>query len=145
MTENVATLKILAMFMLESDFKREPNIKIDGSEKFESKLEIRAGEGGENNQIFSELTVSARIRYNDEVQAEAKVKIVGVFLTGNMSPEDKKNYAFVNCPAIIFPFVREHITSLFVKAGMKAYMLDAVNFVDMYRQQKPIPTSEITT
>lgn len=50
--------------------------------------------------------------------------------------------ANVNAPAIIYPFVREHIASLTAKAGVDALLIPPFNFVDHYQRLKEKTTSE---
>ena len=42
-----------------------------------------------------------------------------------------ENFSKVNAPAIIFPFVREHLASVSMKAGINPILLPAVNFVKL--------------
>ncbi len=139
MTAAPSTLKIRSIFLLESNFKRSPNVTIDGAEIFGATMEVHAGEvKDEEDTIFSDLIVNSEVRYKDQIQAEAKVRMVGIFKTENASPDEKKKFAFINCPAIIFPFIREQIASLYAKSGLKPYMLDPVNFVKLVDEQQPI-------
>jgi preprotein translocase subunit SecB len=51
----------------------------------------------------------------------------------------KKNiipFAEINCPAILFPFIRECIADITRRAGFNPLLLPAVNFVELARRQK---------
>lgn len=45
-------------------------------------------------------------------------------------------FAEVNCPAILFPFVRECIADITRRAGFPPLYLSAINFVDLAKQDK---------
>lgn len=136
MTETAPILKIRSIITLESNFKRLPNVMADGTEVFDANMEIHAGEGEEKDVIFTDLVVTSRLRHKEAIQAEAQIRMIGVFIVKNASAEEKRNCAFINCPAIMFPFIREHITSLFVRSGLKPYMLDPVNFVKLATEKQ---------
>lgn len=131
MSSSFPKITFRSLLLLESEFWRKPVVKIDGTEVFEASLEVNAGELQGENAIFSELTVIARLRYKEDVQASARVKMAGAFVPKNASEAEKKQFGFINAPAIIFPFIREHISSLFTKAVLPGYLLDPVNFVEL--------------
>lgn len=55
--------------------------------------------------------------------------MVGLFTVPNNSPLPIEVFTNVNAPAIIFPFLREHLASISMKAGIQPIMLQPVNFV----------------
>jgi len=59
----------------------------------------------------------------------------GVFLIRNVKKQERLNRLLnVRCPNILFPYVRESIDSLVVKAGFPPLMLAPLNFRDHYNQ-----------
>ena len=66
---------------------------------------------------------------NDEEQYRIEVTMVGVFkCNGNSTPEQKDSFGRINGAAIIFPFIREHIANIALKAGLGVVILPPVNF-----------------
>ncbi len=66
---------------------------------------------------------------NKEV-ATSVIVAYGVFTKADPNhPLPLKRFASMNANAIMYPFVREHLFSMTLKAGMKAVMLPSVNFV----------------
>ena len=49
-------------------------------------------------------------------------------------PEDIAYIAEINCATIVFPFVREFIADLTIRAGLPPLLLPPVNFVDLYNK-----------
>lgn len=67
--------------------------------------------------------------YNNEEQYRIEVTMVGVFkCNGNPTPEQKDSFGRINGAAIIFPFIREHIANIALKAGLGVVILPPVNF-----------------
>jgi preprotein translocase subunit SecB len=46
-----------------------------------------------------------------------------------LAKDDLERLASINCPAIIWPFVRQHLADLTVKAGFSPLLLPVINFV----------------
>jgi preprotein translocase subunit SecB len=49
---------------------------------------------------------------------------------------DIKTFGFINAPSIMFPFVREFLAGLSLKAGLKPILLHPVNFAALAGQTK---------
>jgi preprotein translocase subunit SecB len=120
--------RILHILLVESHFTRE--MIIDFQRQMESSLDIQTAmekhEG--NNQYSVMLRATLKSLHDNKVQFTAEVKMVGVFEKfGDPSFSDEQ-FTSVNAPAIIFPFIREHIASLALKAGIGTVLLAPVNF-----------------
>ena len=61
----------------------------------------------------------------------------GIFQFENI-PEEKmlKQLASINCPAILFPYVRETIADLTRRAGFPPLHLNPINFIQLAREQE---------
>lgn len=73
---------------------------------------------------------SGNIPYYFEVQAGGLFKFKDV-------PEEKlvKQFATMNCPAIIFPYLRETVADLTRRAGFPPLHLAPVNFVELTKKR----------
>ncbi len=56
----------------------------------------------------------------------------------NMRPDNKTlgTFATINCPAIIFPYLRETIADITRRAGFPALHIAPVNFIELAKQSK---------
>ena len=121
--------QINALLLLESDFSRISNVQF--GEKAKNDVNINTEVGVENNLISVTETVTVVQRYEQEEQVKIKVKMVGVFQSiGHSQLDDFEAFGRVNGAAIIFPYIREHITNLTIKAGIPAILLPPVNFTN---------------
>ena len=65
-----------------------------------------------------------------------EIDMVGVFKFENSIPEEAiKKFANINCPAILFPFVRETIADLTRRAGFTPLLLSPVNFARLFQEE----------
>jgi preprotein translocase subunit SecB len=55
-----------------------------------------------------------------------------------------KQFAKINCPAIVFPYVRETIADLTRRAGFSPLHISPVNFIEMAKQIDKAKTREVT-
>jgi preprotein translocase subunit SecB len=134
MEKDQGGIKIIHIILLESQFRRVSTVTIDGTQKLEIKIEVGSSNDSSSRRILSEVTLNATSKYNDEIQIEAKIKMAGIFEYENVTEEFLATFSKINGPSIIFPFVREHLTSLMQKAGVQPIIINPVNFVELARR-----------
>jgi preprotein translocase subunit SecB len=123
------------VILLESNFKRVSEVNYTSPE-YDNNIEIGINQSIEENQVLVELTVNIKTGVGEEIDVEMSVKMLGHFTKNpeiNQIPVEK--FAQVNAPAIIFPFVREHIASVSSKAGIPTILLPPINFVKMAEEE----------
>lgn len=66
-----------------------------------------------------------------------EVESGGIFQFENV-PEEKilKQLATINCPAILFPYIRETIADLTRRAGFPPLHLNPINFIQLAKEQE---------
>ncbi|HDH10854.1 MAG TPA: hypothetical protein ENG83_01395 [Nitrospirae bacterium] len=82
--------------------------------------------------------LEGNIPYYFEVRAGALFKF-------DKLPAQKilKQFASVNCPAIIFPYIRETIADLTRRAGFQPLHLDPINFIEMVKETEKTKTKPL--
>lgn len=69
-------------------------------------------------------------------QYRIEVSMIGVFeRNGNSQISTDEEFGRVNGAAIIFPFVREHIANIALKAGLGSIILPPVNFTKVNKDK----------
>jgi len=61
-----------------------------------------------------------------------EVKQAGVFILKNIPKENLAAVLSVTCPTILFPYLRETVTSLATKGGFPNFYLSPINFEALY-------------
>ncbi len=118
--------RILNILLLESNFSRVQAVTFNNPDiKQEVNVELNVAI---NDKI---VTVTEQVSYkqifNELEEVSAVIKMVGVFEKFGESPLDLEQFGHVNGAAIIFPYVREHLSSLSAKAGLGLIFLPPVN------------------
>lgn len=81
------------------------------------------------------ITVTAKFAEQDKVMFLIEAKQAGIFRVRNMLQEDMGPIVGVACPNILFPYLREVVSDMAVRAGFAPVMLDPINFEALYQQQ----------
>lgn len=79
-------------------------------------------------------TVTAKIA--DKVMFLIEVKQAGVFQISNIPGNEIEQILAVMCPNILFPYLREAVSDVSVRAGFASVLLNPINFEALYQQQK---------
>ncbi len=69
-----------------------------------------------------------------EEEFNAIIDVMGNFKKNGDTELNMQNFANINAPSILFPYLREHLASLSLKAGIFPIVLAPVNFLAMAEQ-----------
>ncbi|MBP7881686.1 MAG: protein-export chaperone SecB [Candidatus Methylopumilus sp.] len=82
------------------------------------------------------LTITVTSKLADKTVFLIEVAQAGIFQVQNV-PEDNLEIIFsITCPNILFPYAREVVSDLSVRAGFPSVVLSPINFEALYAQQK---------
>ena len=124
------------IILIESHFKRIPNFP--GKSKMNSIVDFSINHESKDDIIAVELAIT--FKAGDEPEnnpyIEATVKVLGLFSFLETPEQDLEKFSEINAAAIVFPFVREHLASVSMKAGIPPVLLPPVNFVKLYEEKQ---------
>jgi len=124
--EKKSGFSVESIILTESSFNRKGKIDFKDSEQ---EVSFETGVGSKENIVNVKLTTTVINKYQNEEQYIIKVTMVGVFKRiGDSTIKDNEQFGRINGAAIIFPFVREHIANIAMKAGLGSLILPPVNF-----------------
>lgn len=92
-------------------------------------------EGGAFEVVLT-VTVTANLTEKDKVMFLIEVKQAGIFQIHNLSQEEMEPVLGAACPNILYPYLREVVSDLSVRAGFAPVQLNPINFEALYQQQK---------
>ncbi len=127
--ENLVTNGYLfdSVILLETHFERLPQITLDLS-KTNQKIHIENEVQQNENKIFVILTLHFDIFNNETIEVKSKIKMVGIFEKIGTPKLEQDIFVRLNAPAMLFPYLREHLTNLSVKAGLPPIIVQPINF-----------------
>lgn len=80
------------------------------------------------------ITVTSKV--GDKTAFLVEVAEAGIFQLRNIPASDLDSVLGIACPNIIFPYAREVISDVLVRAGFPPMLLAPVNFEALFQQQK---------
>jgi preprotein translocase subunit SecB len=124
-----AGFRILNIIILESEFKREAVIDFQHQIDNNFALNTNSVKHDDSNNYSVYLKAELKGTQGDRTEFFISVWMVGMFEKFGQPEFSDEQFTSINAPAIIFPFVREHIASLAIKGGIGAILLPPVNFL----------------
>ena len=82
------------------------------------------------------ITATVTAKLGERVMFLVEIKQAGIFQLRNIPGEDMETLLAVMCPNLLFPYLREAVSSLTVRAGFPPVLLNPINFDTLYQQQK---------
>jgi preprotein translocase subunit SecB len=92
--------------------------------------------GVEEGVYQTVLTVTVTAKVADRTLFLVEAAQAGIFVARNIPQQDLEPVLGIACPNILFPYVREVISDLVVRAGFPPVVLAPVNFEAIYAQQR---------
>ena len=87
-------------------------------------------------EVTLTVTVNSQIASKDKVVFLIEAKQSGIFQVRNMPQQELEPVLWVVCPNILYPYLREVVSNMAVRAGFAPVLLNPVNFEVLYQQQK---------
>ena len=92
--------------------------------------------GVEDGVYETTLTVTVTAKLKDKTMFLVEAAQAGIFVVRNLPQQDLEAVLAIACPNILFPYVREVISDVVVRAGFPPVVLAPVNFEAIYAQQR---------
>jgi preprotein translocase subunit SecB len=84
----------------------------------------------------STLSITVTSKVGEKTAFLIEVSEAGIFQLRNIPDADLESVLGIACPNIIFPYAREVISDVLVRAGFPPMLLAPVNFEALFQQQK---------
>ncbi len=128
-------MKFVNFALLKVNFFLNQEYKVDSADKVIAPDIAISHEFREKEKqlvvIFGLRQIKGNIPYRFEVES-------GGLFQFEIVPEEKllKQLATINCPAILFPYVRETVADLTRRAGFPPLHLNPINFIQLAKEQE---------
>jgi preprotein translocase subunit SecB len=81
------------------------------------------------------LSLEGEARSDEGVLYNIELIYAGAFLLRNLPQEAIQPVLFIECPALLFPFVRRLVADLSREGGFPPLLLDPIDFASLYRRR----------
>lgn len=97
-------------------------------------VNLDARKGQENQyEVIQKLTVTAKAE--EETIFLLEIDYAGIFIIENISDEQLHPFLMIECPRMLFPFVRRIVRDVTTDGGFPPLNVDNIDFVQLYRQE----------
>jgi preprotein translocase subunit SecB len=85
-------------------------------------------------EVVLTATVTAKVK-EDKTAFLVEVAQAGIFQIRNVSPQDLDALLGISCGNILFPYLREAVSSVVTRGGFPPFFLNHLNFESLYQQR----------
>ncbi len=133
-------IRVLAQYVKDLSFEN-PGLfasqQSNSAPEIELGIDVKVDPGPPQEQIFAvELRLSARAKRQDSVVFIVELVYAGVVQLQDAKREDIEPLLLIECPRLLFPFARRIIADITREGGHPPLMIDPIDFVSLYRQQR---------
>lgn len=133
-------IRVLAQYVKDLSFENPglfTNQQGSTAPEIELGIDVKVEPGPAKDSIFAvELKLSARAKRQETVVFIVELVYVGVFQLQEARREDIEPILLIECPRLLFPFARRIIADITREGGHPPLMIDPIDFVGLYRQQR---------
>ena len=137
-TDNAPLFSIQRMYLKDLSLE-QPNSPQVLLEQGQPQVAINLGLGAEMVADSTyEVTVTATVTttINDKTLFLVEAKQGGIFEIRNIPDEQLKMILGINCPGIVYPYLRAIVSDVCTRAGFPPVLLSEVNFQAMFEAQR---------
>ncbi len=98
-------------------------------------LDARKREADNTYEVITKYNVTSKNKDTDDVLFALELDYGGLFRVEGVPEQQLHPYLLIECPRMLFPFVRRIVADITRDGGFPALNLDTVDFMAIYRQE----------
>ncbi len=133
-------MKVLGQFIKDMSFENimarkpvtgqvQPDIQVQVA------LDGRKGNADNQYEVVSKYNITSKNKGTEDVLFVLELEYSGLFHIENIAQEQLHPFLMIECPRMVFPFVRRIVSDVTRDGGFPPLNLDNIDFVQLYRQQ----------
>lgn len=139
-TPQMPQMKVLGQFIKDMSFENILSRKpVSGQVQPDIQVQVALDgrKGGADNQyeVISKYNITSKNKGTDDVLFVLELEYSGLFQIENIADEQLHPFLMIECPRMVFPFVRRIVSDITRDGGFPPLNLDNIDFVQLYRQQ----------
>lgn len=134
-------MNILAQYIRDLSFenlvatKGAPQGDVQPEMTVQVSLDARKRGAEHQYEVISKFKVTSTNRGDNSTMFLAELDYGGIFNIEGVPEEQLHAFLMIECPRLMFPFVRRIISDLTRDGGFPPFNMDPVDFVALYRQE----------
>ena len=131
-------IELLSQFVKDMSFEKREDFAFFTEEDFKGKTDFSLNIEVENDkrnedQIVTSLNVNLEAKINKKIAFILEMTYCGVFRLPNVSEMILERQIQVECPKMLFPYIRRIISQTMIESGMPNIDIKNINFFDLYK------------
>ncbi|MXY34724.1 MAG: protein-export chaperone SecB [Boseongicola sp. SB0676_bin_33] len=136
----VPQMKVLGQFVRDLSFEnivtRKPvNAEVRPDFQAQVTIDFRKIAGDSRFEVVSKYSITSKNKNSDDVLFLLELEYVGLFQIKNIAGEQLHPFLMIECPRMMFPFVRRIVSDVTRDGGFPPLNLDVIDFVTLYRER----------
>lgn len=133
-------MRILGQFVRDMSFENIMAQKGAGSDiqpdvQVQVNLDAKKRSGENQYESSIKLNVTSKAKDGDAVLFLLEIDYVGVFHIENVPDDQLHPFLLIECPRMIFPFLRRVVSDITRDGGFPPLNLENIDFLSMYRNE----------
>ena len=134
-------IELLSQFVKDMSFEKKEAIAFFTEEDFKGKTDFSLDIEIENkqrdeNQMMVSLVVNLEAKINQKTAFILEMTYCGLFKFPNVTEDLLEKQIKVECPKMLFPYIRRLISQIMIESGMPNIDIKNINFFDLYKNKK---------
>jgi preprotein translocase subunit SecB len=129
-------INVLGQYIKDLSFENAPkSLREPGNNpNIQINFNVQAQSIGDN--LFEvELRMEAQAKSESGVLYNLELVYAGGFLLKNLPAEAIQPILFIECPALLFPYIRRLVSDMTREGGFPPLLIDPIDFAALYRQR----------
>ena len=133
-------MRVLGQFIRDMSFENimaQKGTSTDVQPDVQVQVNLDAKKRTQDNQYETaiKLNVTSKSKDGSETLFVLEIDYVGVFHIENVPEEQMHPFLLIECPRMIFPFLRRVVSDITRDGGFPPLNLENIDFLDMYRAE----------
>ena len=133
-------MKIIGQFIRDLSFENimaQKPVKGQIQPDIQVQVALDGRKGGADNQyeVISKFNITSKNKDSEDVLFALELEYGGMFQIDNIAEDQLHPFLMIECPRMLFPFVRRIVSDVTRDGGFPPLNLDNIDFVQLYRQQ----------
>jgi preprotein translocase subunit SecB len=139
-TPQMPQMKVLGQFIRDMSFENilarkpvegqvQPDIQVQVA------LDARKGSNANQYEVVTKFNITSKNKGSEAVLFVLELEYAGLFQIENVADDQLHPFLLIECPRMIFPFVRRIVSDVTRDGGFPPLNMDTIDFVALYRQQ----------
>ena len=131
-------IELLSQFVKDMSFEKRKDFAFFTEEDFKGKTDFSLNIDVENekqneSQIVTSLNVNLEAKINEKIAFILEMTYCGLFKLPNVPEMIIEKQIQVECPKMLFPYIRRIISQTMIESGMPNIDIKNINFFNLYK------------